>query len=77
MLEEKRKDLESEKRKRLLGKLLEELSRTEADLYYRSTSEIAAFLKKHIEGGTGLLAEEKSLLERLSRRDIEVLLSLH
>ncbi|MEX0278713.1 MAG: hypothetical protein AB3N07_04890 [Ruegeria sp.] len=77
MLEEKRKDLDSEKQKRLLRKLVEDLSRTEPDLYYRPTSEIALFLTKYIDGDSGLLAEEKSLLKRLSQRDIEVLLSLH
>lgn len=77
MLQEKRIDLDSEKQKRLLRKLVEQLSRSEPDLYYRPTSEIASFLIKHIEGDAGLLAEEKSLLKRLSQRDIEVILSLH
>lgn len=77
MLEEKRKDLDSEKQRQLLRRLVEELSQTEVDLYYRATSEIAAFLETHINGENDLLAEEKALLKQLSRRDIEILLSLH
>lgn len=77
MLHEKRKDLDSEKQKQLLRSLIEKLSRTEPDLYYRPTSEIALFLTKHIDGDVDLRAEDKMLLKRLSQRDIEVLLSLH
>ncbi|MEM9127315.1 MAG: hypothetical protein AAGB28_16110 [Pseudomonadota bacterium] len=77
MLEEKRKDLDSEKQKRLLQRLVEELTRSEIDLYYRPTSEIAAFLEKYIRKDARLSADDRSLLQRLSRRDIEVLLSLH
>ncbi len=77
MLEDKRKDLDSEKQKQLLRKLVEDLSKQHIDLYYQPTSEIAAFLEKQIESGKSLLAEDRALLRRLSRRDIEVLLSLH
>ncbi|MFW8635681.1 hypothetical protein [Cribrihabitans pelagius] len=77
MLQDKRKDLDSEKQKQLLQRLLEELSRTEPDFYYRSTSEVAALLQQRIDGGARLSAEEKTLLKRLSRRDIGMLLSLH
>ncbi len=77
MLEDKRKDLDSEKQKQLLRKLVEDLSKQQIDLYYQPISEIAAFLEKQIEGGESLLAEDRALLRRLSRRDIEVLLSLH
>lgn len=77
MLEEKRKDLDSEKQKRLLRKLVEDLSQKEPDLYYQPTSQIASFLIKYIDGDAGLLDEERLLLKRLDQRDIEVLLSLH
>ncbi|MEM8775090.1 MAG: hypothetical protein AAGF53_08650 [Pseudomonadota bacterium] len=77
MLEEKRKDLDSEKQKRLLQSLVEELSRTEMDFYYRPTSEIAAYLNTYIDEGAKLSVDEKALLQRLTQRDIEVLLSLH
>ena len=77
MLEEKRKDLDSEKQKRLLLKFVNELSQTSPDLYYRPTSEIAAFLEAYIRDKANLTADDRSLMTRLSRRDIEVLLSLH
>ncbi|SFR14430.1 hypothetical protein [Poseidonocella sedimentorum] len=77
MLHEKRQDLDGERQKRLLQRLVGELTRAQPDLYYRSTSDIAGELEAVIESGTGLSTEEKSLLQRLSRRDIEVMLSLH
>ena len=77
MLEEKRKDLDSEKQKKILFKLVNELSHSSPDLYYRPTSEIAAYLENFIRKGARLSADEKALMTRLSRRDLEVLLSLH
>ena len=77
MLEEKRKDLDSEKQKKLLFRLVDELSRSSPDLYYRSTGEIAAYLEAYIRKGAKLSADDRALLTRLSRRDLEVLLSLH
>lgn len=77
MLEDKRKDLASEKQKRLLQRLVEELSQTDRDLYYRSTADIAAMIERHVAQADTLNAEDRALMQRLSRRDIEVLLSLH
>ncbi|WP_170464915.1 hypothetical protein [Ruegeria arenilitoris] len=76
MLEDKRKDLVSEKQKQLLERLVIELSRTRGDLYYQSTSEVAAQLERHIQSGANLLDVEKDLIGGLSRRDIEIILSL-
>ncbi|MEM8872402.1 MAG: hypothetical protein AAGB10_08810 [Pseudomonadota bacterium] len=77
MLEDKRQDLDSEKQKKLLQRLVTELSRSEIDLYYQPTSVIALQIKQYIDDGAELFAEERALLNRLSQRDIEVLLSLH
>ncbi len=77
MLQEKRKDLDAERQKRLLQRLVVELGRTDNDLYYRSTSEIAVHLKRYIDGEAELSAEDRTLLQRLNRRDIQVLLSLN
>jgi hypothetical protein len=76
-LEEKRKDLDGEKQKRLLTRLVEELSKSDPDLYYRSTSEVAMQIEGLIGRAGRLSLEDRQLLTRLSRRDIEVLLSLH
>ena len=76
MLEEKRKDLEGERLKRLLIGMVEGLSKTEHDFYYRATSEVATLLQSHIQKGARLAIEDRQLLSKLSRRDIEVLLSI-
>ncbi|CUH67257.1 hypothetical protein TL5118_02110 [Thalassovita autumnalis] len=76
-LQEKRKDLDVERQKRLLTRLVEELSRSDPELYYRSTSEVAAQIEGLIGKAGRLSLEDRQLLMRLSRRDIEVLLSLH
>ena len=77
MLQEKRKDLDAEKQKRLLQRLLNELTRSRPDLYYQATGQIARQIKDYMADGASLTADERDLLERLTVRDIEVLLSLH
>lgn len=77
MLEDKRKDLQSEKQRKLLQRLVEDLSKSNFDFYYQSTTQIAAQLKKYINGDAKLSAEERALLEPLTQRDIEIRLSLH
>ena len=77
MLQDKRNDLVAEKRKKLLQRLVEELSHTDMDFYYRPTSAIAARIQQYADNEAGLIAEEKALLAGLTQRDIEVLLSLH
>lgn len=74
---EKRDELEAEKQKQLLTRLVQDLSQSHPDLYYQPTSQIALLLKKHIDSKTGLNVDEKSLMSGLSRRDIEVILSHH
>ena len=76
MLHEKRKDLDVERQKNLLARLVTELSRSNPELYYRSTSEIALLLKQQIASGEELSVEERAILVRLSQRDIQILLSL-
>ena len=77
MLQDKRKDLDGERQKKLLQKLVEEMSRERPDLYYQATSAIAVQIKAHIDNGGGLSTEDRVLMQRLNARDIEVLLSLH
>ncbi|MEM8986496.1 MAG: hypothetical protein AAGC95_07205 [Pseudomonadota bacterium] len=74
-MEEKRKDLDAEKRLRLLQGMVDELSKTHTNLYYQTTSEVALILKSQIEKGAGLTVDEKALLSPLSHRDIQILLS--
>ena len=77
MLQDKRKDLDSERQKKLLRGMVEELSKQDPDLYYRSTADIAAMLHGFIAKGGRLELEDRALMKKLSARDIEVLLSLH
>ncbi len=75
MLQDKRKDLDAEKQKKLVARLVADLSASRPDLYYQSTSEIARQLMEHIQSGADLLAEERTLLLRLNQRDLQVMLS--
>ena len=77
MLEDKNADLIAEKRKKLLERLIVEISRTGFDLYYAPTSQVADYLLKYAEKDAGLNADEHGLLEGLERRAVEILLSLH
>ena len=75
-MEEKRKDLAGERQKKLLRKLVEDLSSEEPELYYQPTSYIAQLLHERIKTGGRLSKEDRELLSTRSERDIEVLLSL-
>lgn len=77
MLQEKRKDLESEKQKKLLQRLVSELSGLYPDLYYQPTSAVADLIQRYVVKDAKLNADEHALMKPLSKRDIEVLLSLH
>ncbi len=76
-LHEKRQDLDGEKRKVLLQRLLSELSGLDPNLYYQSTSQVAVLMRAYIDGDAKLVQEERQLMQGLAPRDIEVLLSLH
>lgn len=77
MLHDERKDLDSERQKKLLYRILDDLTRSRPDLYYQSTSEIARQIAETIRTGGRLSADDRALLKKLSQRDIEVLLSLN
>lgn len=77
MLQEKRKDLDGERQRKLLDRLVGQLSRSDHDLYYRSTSDIALRLEGYIAEEADLTVDDRALLMRLSRRDIQLLLSLN
>ena len=76
-MEERREDLISEKRRKLLQRIVEELGQEHPDFYYKPTTEIAFILKNYIDDKTKLSVEERKLFEELSQHDIQVLLSLH
>lgn len=76
-MEEKRKDLVAERQKLLLQNIVQDLSRSEMDFYYRSTSDVAMLIVAYIKKGARLSQEDRILMNRLDRRDIEVMLSHH
>ena len=61
-MEEKRRDLDVEKQKKIIFKLVEKLSLSDPDLYYRSTSEIALIVKNLIDSREHLLDIERELV---------------
>lgn len=75
-MEEKRSNLRSEKQRRLIEQLVNDLSRLDPNFYYQTTSEIAHILKDYIENDAGLVREDKELLSPLSVKDLQVLLSI-
>ncbi len=77
MLHDERKDLESERQKKLLRRVLEDLTKSRPDLYYQSTSEIARQIAELIRTGGHLSADDRALLQKLSQRDIAIMLSLN
>lgn len=77
MLQDRRADLDSEKQKALLTRLLSVLSHNHPDLYYRTTAEIAHQIHRSIRTGEKLNATERTRLMQLTASDIKVLRSLH
>ena len=77
MLQENRKDLDGERQKVLLNRLVAQLSGSDKDLYYRSASDVARLLERYIASEATLSVEDRALLKRLSHRDIQLLLSLN
>lgn len=76
-IKEQRKELVAEKRKRLIERIVLELSQSDPDLYYRSASEIARQMQNYIEAEAQLNANEIELLQGLDHRDMYALLSMH
>ncbi|MEM8789079.1 MAG: hypothetical protein AAGE76_12535 [Pseudomonadota bacterium] len=76
MLQDKNEDLDAARTKKLLERLVSEVSRSGFDLYYASTSEIATYLLQYAKTDAQLNQDERALLKGLSRRDVEVILSI-
>ena len=76
-MEEKRKDLKSSKQKELIDRLVVELSQADPSFYYLSASDVANEIRATIKDRKNLSQEELLLLEPLSRRDIQLILSFH
>ncbi|MEM9332602.1 MAG: hypothetical protein AAGA53_14835 [Pseudomonadota bacterium] len=77
MLQDKKSETDAEKQKVILRRLVDDLNKTNPDLYYQTTSQIARLVQQRIADRSALNADEHKLMVRLSSRDIEILLSLH
>ena len=77
MLDPERKELDAERQKKLLRRIVDDLTNSMPDLYYQSTSEIARQIAELIRSGGQLSADDRALLQKLSQRDIAILLSLN
>ena len=76
-MEEKRVDLIAEKQKKLLERLVNELSHEGPGYYYQSTNEIAMAIKAYVNDGAKLTQDDRALIDPLSWRDIQTILSHH
>jgi len=76
-MEEKHRDLKSTKQKRIIENVVQTLSKSDPQLYYLSTIELAAQIQNHISEHRALSKDDYDLVKDLSRRDIQLILSLH
>lgn len=76
-MEEKHKDLISSKQKELIERLVADLNKTDPSFYYLAASDIANEIRRSVKDKKNLSQEEFLLLEPLSRRDIQLILSFH
>ena len=77
MLKDKRKDLDFEKQKEIMQRIMTELGKADSDIYYRSTSAIAASILNYVEPTRDLSADDKALIRKLGQRDIQIILSMN
>lgn len=76
-MEEKRINLVNTQQKRIINDVLAALNESHPSFYYLSTIEIAAEIKTYIHASGKLSVDHFELVGDLSRRDIQILLSLH
>ena len=76
-MEEKRKNLINTQQKRIINGVVAALHESNPSLYYSSTIEIAAEIKKYMHTPGKLNVDNFELVNKLTRRDIQILLSLH
>ncbi|MEO1303729.1 MAG: hypothetical protein AAFV37_02045 [Pseudomonadota bacterium] len=75
-MEDKREDLTSEKQRVLLERIVADLSASDPNFYYQSTSDIAYLIKDFVGSNKTLNVEDREILLPLTARDIQLLLSI-
>ena len=76
-MEEKRKDLKNTKQKAIINDVITALNETHPSFYYLSTIEVAGEIEKYIQQPGNLSHDQLEDVKGLTRRDIQILLSLH
>ena len=66
---------QAERRRRVVKRSLEALMRSDPQLYYRPTSDVARAIHDDIGDRGGLSAEDREAVKGLSTRDIELILA--
>lgn len=68
---------DQEKRRKILTKIIQDLSKTNKDMYYNSTSDTSNEIKKYIEDKNDLSKNELDLVGDMTARDISLILSIN
>jgi len=68
---------EQEKRRKVLTKIIKDLTEDNIDMYYNSTSDTSNLIKDYIEKKKNLSKDELDLVQDMSARDISLLLSIN
>ena len=76
-MEEKRKDLKSVKQKEIIDRLVGVLNNADPGFYYMAASDVAHEIRRLVKAKKHLNQDEFLLLEPLTRRDIQLILSFH
>jgi len=76
-MEEKHQDLKSSKQLRIIEQIMLNLSNAHPSFYYLPTIEIANEISSYIQTSAKLKKQDLDLVNALSARDIQMLLSLH
>lgn len=77
LMKEKRKELKNSQQKEIIAEVVGTLNQSHPSFYYLSTIEIAGEVRKYIDQSGNLSRDKFDLVKGLSRRDIQILLSLH
>ena len=77
MLHDRKSDTDAARRRAILQRIVETLSRGDPDLYYQPTAQVAREIRRHIATPDALNGDDRMLVGQLSERDIQIILSLH
>ena len=68
---------EHDKKRKVLTKIIKDLTQDNIDMYYNSTSDTSNLIKDYIDKKKNLSKDELELVQDMSARDISILLSIN